>query len=111
MTSNISGNGVGVKVPHPWDGFKPGFWLKEVNVRDFIQQNYEPYDGDGSFLASATERTERLWLGLTRLFVEERRKGVLEFRDKRLHSSATSREESVVSSVQVWCLWEGTKGL
>jgi formate C-acetyltransferase len=76
MTSTISG--VGVKVPHPWDGFKPGFWSKEVNVRDFIQQNYGPYEGDGSFLAPATERTERLWWGLTKLFVEERRRGVLE---------------------------------
>ncbi len=78
MTSTISGDGVGVKVRHPWDGFNPGLWLKEVDVRDFIQQNYEPYEGDGSFLAPATERTERLWWGLTKLFVEERRRGVLE---------------------------------
>ena len=89
MTSTISSDGVGVKVPHPWNGFKPGLWLKEVDVRDFIQQNYEPYEGDGSFLAPATERTERLWWGLTKLFVEERRRGVLEI--SQTPSSITAR--------------------
>ena len=34
------------KAASPWDGFKPGLWQKEINVRDFIQQNYDPYDGD-----------------------------------------------------------------
>src|ERR1043166_3212095 len=62
----------------PWDGFKPGLWQKEINVRDFIQQNYEPYEGDGSFLAPATERTQTLWARLNERFVEERRKGVLD---------------------------------
>src|SRR5437762_5095224 len=62
----------------PWHGFRTGFWRKEINVRDFIQQNYEPYDGDGSFLAPATERTKKIWKRLNELFVEERRKGVLD---------------------------------
>jgi formate C-acetyltransferase len=61
-----------------WIGFRSGLWQKEVNVRDFIQQNYEPYDGDGSFLKPATERTKRIWETLTALFVEERKKGVLD---------------------------------
>ncbi len=61
-----------------WTGFRPGLWEKEINVRDFIQQNYEPYEGDGSFLAPATERTKKLWAGLSDLFVEERKKGVLD---------------------------------
>ena len=43
----------------PWAGFRSGLWQKEVNVRDFIQQNYEPYDGDGSFLKPATGRTKK----------------------------------------------------
>ncbi|MFL6256409.1 MAG: formate C-acetyltransferase [Pyrinomonadaceae bacterium] len=77
-TPTISRDGDAAQSLHPWDGFEPGFWLKEINVRDFIQQNYEPYEGDGSFLAPATERTERLWGGLTKLFVEERRQGVLD---------------------------------
>ena len=44
-----------------WDGFKPGLWQRDIDVRAFIQRNYEPYEGDGSFLAPATERTKRLW--------------------------------------------------
>jgi formate C-acetyltransferase len=61
-----------------WKGFRSGLWQKEVNVRDFIQQNYEPYDGDGSFLKPATDRTKRIWKTLTDMFVEERKKGVLD---------------------------------
>ena len=62
----------------PWQGFQTGLWNSEINVRDFIQQNYEPYDGDESFLAPATPRTLKIWEKLTDLFVEERRKGVLD---------------------------------
>src|SRR3954449_3916145 len=61
-----------------WHSFKPGLWQKEINVRDFIQQNYEPYDGDELFLAGPTQRTQRLWNRLDELFREERRKGVLD---------------------------------
>jgi formate C-acetyltransferase len=61
-----------------WTGFQPGLWQTAIDVRDFIQQNYTPYDGDASFLASATERTKNLWAKLTALFVEERKKGVLD---------------------------------
>ena len=61
-----------------WQGFKTGLWRKEINVRDFIQQNFEPYEGDESFLAPATERTTKLWERLNELFVEERKKGVLD---------------------------------
>ena len=62
----------------PWQGFRGGLWQKEVNVRDFIQQNCSPYEGDGSFLKGATARTRRIWDKLQALFVEERRKGVLD---------------------------------
>jgi formate C-acetyltransferase len=61
-----------------WQGFTTGLWQKEINVRDFIQQNYTPYEGDESFLAPATKRTQKIWNKLTELFVEERRKGVLD---------------------------------
>ena len=45
-----------------WEGFVPGKWSNnEVNVRNFIQTNYVPYEGDGSFLAPATEATKKLW--------------------------------------------------
>jgi formate C-acetyltransferase len=66
------------KIVAAWQGFKTGLWQKEINVRDFIQQNYEPYEGDESFLKPATERTKKIWDRLNELFVEERRKGVLD---------------------------------
>ncbi len=49
------------KSASPWPGFKPGLWQKEINVRDFIQQNYKPFEGDASFLAPATSRTKKIW--------------------------------------------------
>ena len=66
------------KATPAWEGFNLGLWQKEINVRNFIQQNYKPYEGDHSFLAPATERTKRVWTILTDLFVEERKKGVLD---------------------------------
>ena len=71
-----------------WSGFQFGVWQNEINVRDFIQQNYAPYDGDKSFLAPATKRTESLWKGLKELFKEERKKGVLDV--SQIPSSITS---------------------
>ena len=71
-----------------WRGFQFGVWQNEVNVRDFIQQNYAPYDGDESFLAPATERTESIWNRLKELFIEERKKGVLDV--SQVPSSITS---------------------
>jgi formate C-acetyltransferase len=66
------------KARAPWKDFQAGLWQKEINVRDFIQHNYTPYEGDESFLASATGRTNKLWDQLNELFREERRKGVLD---------------------------------
>src|SRR4029079_11826944 len=62
----------------PWRGFKPGLWQRDVNVRWFLQQNYTPYEGDDAFLAAATDRTRRVWNKLEKMFVEERKKGVLD---------------------------------
>jgi formate C-acetyltransferase len=61
-----------------WRGFQSGLWQTEIDVRDFIQQNHEPYEGNESFLRPATARTTKIWDHLNRLFVEERRKGVLD---------------------------------
>ena len=58
-----------------WEGFKPGHWNDDINVRDFIQKNYTPYDGDESFLEGPTERTNKLWGKLQELQKEERAKG------------------------------------
>jgi formate C-acetyltransferase len=60
-----------------WHGFKPGHWQSRVNVRDFIQRNYTPYEGDAAFLAKATPRTRALWDKPLPLLAEERSKGVL----------------------------------
>ena len=60
-----------------WRDFKPGPWKTRINVRDFIQHNYTPYEGDASFLAGATERTSKVWERLLPLLAEEREKGVL----------------------------------
>jgi formate C-acetyltransferase len=66
------------KVNTAWEGFRPGLWQKEIDVRNFIQQNYTSYEGDASFVANATQRTKGIWERLNALFVEERRKGVLD---------------------------------
>ena len=58
-----------------WDGFEGRIWKEEVNVRDFIQKNYRPYDGDESFLAGPTDATNQLWDALQKLQKEERAKG------------------------------------
>ena len=93
------------EVKDAWRGFKPGLWQRDVNVRWFIQQNYTPYAGDGSFLAPATERTRRIWKKLEDLFVEERKKGVLDV--SPLPSSITAhapgyidRENEVIVGLQ-----------
>src|SRR5215469_14899917 len=88
-----------------WHGFNIGLWQKEINVRDFIQQNYAPYEGDESFLAPATERTRKIWARLSRLFVEERKKGVLDI--SQIPSSITAhgpgyidRENEIIVGLQ-----------
>jgi pyruvate-formate lyase len=73
----------------PWYGFRTGLWQKQINVRDFIQQNYEPYDGDESFLAPATKRTQGIWDMLQAMFVEERKKRVLDV--SQIPSSITAQ--------------------
>ncbi len=61
-----------------WKGFKGDAWRKQVDVRDFIQSNYTPYDGDGAFLAPPTEATTELWETVSDLMKQEREKGVLD---------------------------------
>ncbi|NUR62260.1 MAG: formate C-acetyltransferase [Catenulispora sp.] len=59
-----------------WHGFAPGAWCDGIDVRDFIQRNYTPYDGDGGFLTGPTVRTRALWSGLREMFAVERERGV-----------------------------------
>ena len=88
-----------------WSGFRSGLWRKEIDVRDFIQQNYAPYEGNESFLAPATDRTHRIWNRLNELFVEERKKGVLDV--SQIPSSITAhapgyidREHEIIVGLQ-----------
>ena len=65
-----------------WKGFKGEVWRNEINVRDFIMNNYTPYEGDDSFLVSSTERTRKVWDKLTEMFKEEQAKGVYDAETK-----------------------------
>lgn len=65
-------------VKNHWRSFKEGEWVQGINVRDFIQLNYSPYEGDDSFLAGPTERTEKVFFEFQRLHKEELKKGVLD---------------------------------
>ena len=60
-----------------WEGFRSGEWRHLVNVRNFIQRNYTPYEGDDSFLAGTTERTDRVWEKCRALIIEEVKKGII----------------------------------
>ena len=73
-----------------WTGFAGGAWKNEINVRDFIQQNYKEYKGDDSFLAGATPRTESLMKKLEGLFALERQFGGVLDVDTATVSSLTS---------------------
>ncbi|MWA11724.1 formate C-acetyltransferase [Streptomyces sp. BA2] len=59
-----------------WDGFKGGLWRDAIDVRDFVQQNYTPYEGDDSFLAGPTERTTQAWQRLLSMFPAENERGI-----------------------------------
>jgi formate C-acetyltransferase len=78
MTATVPQQNTVDGVASAWRDFQPGLWQKQINVRDFIQQNYSPYYEDASFLAQATSRTQQIWRTLEALFVEERKKGVLD---------------------------------
>ncbi|MBE5855032.1 MAG: formate C-acetyltransferase [Lachnospiraceae bacterium] len=73
-----------------WNGFEGRLWKEEINVRDFIHNNYTPYDGDESFLAGPTEATNKLWGRLQELQKEEREKGGVLDMETKIVSSLTA---------------------
>ena len=73
-----------------WNSFVGGVWQKEINVRDFIQKNYTPYEGDDSFLAGPTQATKDLWDQVMELSAEERAKGGVLDMDTKIISGITS---------------------
>ena len=80
-----------------WNGFKGRIWKEEVNTRDFIQNNYTPYEGDSSFLAGPTKATETLWGILQGLQKEERAKGGVLDMDTHIVSGINSHKPGYIS--------------
>ena len=77
MSTTTPGFNPDLDRPSPaWDGFIAGPWQDVIDVRDFIQRNYTPYEGDSSFLVGPTERTNAVWAKLTAMFPAEREKGI-----------------------------------
>lgn len=90
-----------------WEGFKTNKWQDEINVRDFIQHNYTPYEGDDSFLAGATSRTKKLWDEVAALMKKEREAGGVLDADSSVVSSITShgpgyinKDEEIIVGLQ-----------
>ena len=79
-----------------WDGFVGGNWQKAIDVRDFIQRNYNPYDGDDSFLAGPTEATTELWADVMDLFAQETENGGVLDMDTKQVSTITSHEAGYI---------------
>ncbi|MBR3173001.1 MAG: formate C-acetyltransferase [Eubacterium sp.] len=79
-----------------WEGFNNGAWQKEINVRDFIQKNYTPYDGDESFLAGPTEATKELWKEIQELQKKEREAGGVLDMDTKVVQTITSHDAAYI---------------
>lgn len=79
-----------------WQGFTTGPWNDAIDVRDFIQRNYTPYEGDAAFLVGATDRTTKIWEQLSQMFPEERDKGVYDV-DPKTPSTITSHAPGYIS--------------
>ena len=79
-----------------WKGFKEGKWREEINVRDFIQRNYTPYEGDETFLEEATDNTLKLWEEVSKLMAKEVEKGILDT-DTKTISTITSHDAGYIN--------------
>ena len=86
MTTTVT---AGTRASEAWRGFAGTSWRERVDVRDFIQANYTPYEGDAGFLTGPTARTRAVWEKVSALFPEERRKGILDV-DTKTPSTITS---------------------
>lgn len=79
-----------------WKDFKGKAWKDEINVRDFIQSNYTPYEGDGSFLADPTDRTKKLWAEVLKLYEKERENGGVLDADTKTPSAINAYEAGYI---------------
>ncbi len=95
-----------MKLSNCVESFEGFIWKREINVRDFIQRNYTPYDGDESFLAGPTERTTKIWAKLSEMFKKEREKGVYDAETRMPQSLTTygagyiDKENEVIVGLQ-----------
>ena len=78
-----------------WQGFTEGIWTREVNVRDFIQKNYSPYEGSAEFLTAPTPRTQQLWHEVSELMKAEHQKGILDV-DTKIPTSITAHDAGYI---------------
>ena len=83
-----------------WQGFVPGLWMEEINVRDFIQRNYQVYEGDDAFLEGPTESTKELWEKVLKLSREEMEKGGVLDMDTEIISGILSHEPGYLEKEQ-----------
>ncbi len=79
-----------------WRDFQPGLWEENVDVRDFVQKNYTPYEGDAEFLSGPTARTQRVWETIAEMFPEERERGVYDI-DNKTPGRITSHKPGYIS--------------
>ena len=79
-----------------WKDFQEGKWCKEIDVRDFIQRNYTPYEGDESFLVGPTDNTNKLWNEVLELMDEEIEKGILDT-DTKVISTIVSHDAGYIN--------------
>lgn len=84
------------KTQTAWRGFEPGLWQDLVDVRDFVQMNYTPYEGNAEFLEGPTERTTRVWQTLSEMFPKEREDGVYDI-DTKTPGQITSHGPGYIS--------------
>ncbi|MEL7523331.1 MAG: pyruvate formate lyase family protein, partial [Cyanobacteria bacterium J06553_1] len=80
-----------------WEGFASGDWTQTIAVRDFIQQNYRPYEGDRTFLADSTPRTQQLWAQISVLMKQERERGILDA-DTKVSAGITAHAAGYVDA-------------
>ena len=80
-----------------WENFNTGDWKSEINVRNFIQKNYTPYEGDDKFLADASDKTKKLWNKVLDLYKQEKDSngGVLDI-DTKTISTITSHDAGYI---------------
>jgi formate C-acetyltransferase len=96
MNSVVSTENHTSSPPPAWSGFKTGLWQATINVRDFIQLNYKPYDGGGGFLMGSSQKTRAVWEQVSRLLELERDNGGVLAISSKIPSTITSHQPGYI---------------